>query len=99
MTEATYTSTVTDAADGIVTLFSGTDGQISTYGANTIYEIYIYTTTQAVDIVGQTLDCGPGPAPGSPWNRKNATIARREPLAAAPRNLPAAVIAIPTSGS
>lgn len=39
ITEATYTSTITDAPDGVVTVYSDIDGQEYTYGASTIYEV------------------------------------------------------------
>jgi len=85
VTEATYTSTVTDAPDGVVTLYSGADGQVSTYGAETIYEVYIYTTTQSVDIVGSGVRCGIS------WGKRNA-----EPCPAPLTAPPAA--ALPTLG-
>lgn len=47
------------------------DQQTYTYGASTIFEIYIYTTTQAIDIVGPGQDCPgalPTPAPVAGWN-------------------------------
>jgi len=87
ITEATYTSTVTDAPGGAVTLYSGSDGQISTYGANTIYEVYIYTTTQSVDVVGQGTQCGVS------WNRLNSTNIEKR------KALPAAAAAVPTFGN
>lgn len=33
------------------------DGQLYTYGASTIYEVYIYTTTQSIDLVGPGTKC------------------------------------------
>jgi hypothetical protein len=33
------------------------DGQLYTYGASTIYEVYIYTTTQSIDLVGPGTEC------------------------------------------
>ncbi|TID27279.1 hypothetical protein E6O75_ATG00046 [Venturia nashicola] len=56
-TEATFTSTITDAPEGTVTVYQDKDGQEYTYGASTIYEVYIYTTTQSIDLVGIGLDC------------------------------------------
>ena len=41
-----------------MTVYYGDDGYQSTYGATTIYEVYIYTTTQSVDIVGTGVQCG-----------------------------------------
>jgi hypothetical protein len=58
-TEATYTSTITDApANGILTVYTGDDGYQSTWGMSTFYEVYIYTTTQQVDLVGSGIACG-----------------------------------------
>lgn len=57
-TEATYTSTITEAPNGAVTVYVDQDGQQYTYGASTIYEVYVYTTTQSIDLVGDGLQCG-----------------------------------------
>ncbi|KAE9966262.1 hypothetical protein BLS_007119, partial [Venturia inaequalis] len=65
-TEATYTSTITDAPDGDVIVYQDSDGQEYTYGASTIYEIYIYTTVQSIDLIGPGFDCPGGASPGSP---------------------------------
>lgn len=67
ITEATYTSTITDAPDGAVTVYQDVDGQEYTYGASTIYEVYIYTTTQSIDLVGQGLDCPDGTVVDNSW--------------------------------
>jgi hypothetical protein len=54
--EVTYTSTITDAPDGMVTIYEAEDGSQFTYGASTIYEVYIYTTTQDIDLLGWACD-------------------------------------------
>jgi hypothetical protein len=66
-TEATYTSTITEAPDGVVTVYADQDGQQYTYGASTVYEVYVYTTTQSIDLVGDGLQCG-----GNGWKRSRA---------------------------
>jgi hypothetical protein len=58
VTEATYYSTITEAPSDTVTVFVGVNGETSTEGLSTIYEVYIYTTTQTVDYVGDTWECG-----------------------------------------
>jgi len=58
-TDATFTSTITDApADGVLTVYYGDDGQLSTWGLSTFYEVYVYTTTQEVDVIGSGIACG-----------------------------------------
>jgi hypothetical protein len=52
VTEATYYSTITEVPSDIVTIYVGINGETSTEGRSTIYEVYIYTTTQTVDYVG-----------------------------------------------
>jgi hypothetical protein len=84
ITEATYTSTITDAPDGAVTVYSDVDGQEYTYGASTIYEVYIYTTTQSIDLVGPGLEC---PA----IKQKKMKKMRRTPRTMAARAMPAFV--------
>jgi hypothetical protein len=67
---ATYTSTITEGpADGVVTVYYGDDGQPSTWGVSTVYEVYIYTTTQAVDVVGSGVACGVS------WGKRTAAPA------------------------
>jgi hypothetical protein len=81
VTDATFTSTITEAPpDGVVTVYYGEDGQLSTYGASTVYEVYIYTTTQEVDIIGSGVACGIS------WGKRTAV----------PAAIPASVMAIPT---
>jgi hypothetical protein len=58
-TDATFTSTITEApADGVLTVYYGDDNQLSTWGMSTFYEVYVYTTTQDVDIIGSGIACG-----------------------------------------
>lgn len=58
-TEVTYTSTITEAPeDGPITVYIDEHGDPYTYGANTVYEIYVYTTTQEVEEIGLGFDCG-----------------------------------------
>jgi hypothetical protein len=44
-------------------VYIGLDGETSTDGASTIYEVYIYTTTQSIDIVGDSWQCGANSLP------------------------------------
>lgn len=41
----------------MVTVYVDDQNQSYTYGASTIYEVYIYTTTQDIDIVGMGVQC------------------------------------------
>jgi hypothetical protein len=65
---------MTEAPDGMVTVYvDPTDSQTYTYGASTIFEVYIYTTTQNIDVVGMGQNCGDAataaPTPYAPaWN-------------------------------
>jgi hypothetical protein len=63
---------MTEAPDGKVTVYiDPVDSQTYTYGASTIFEVYIYTTTQNIDIVGQGQNCNgaaPTPMPSAAWN-------------------------------
>jgi hypothetical protein len=63
---------MTEAPNGMVTVYvDPADQQTYTYGASTIFEVYIYTTTQNIDIVGQGQNCNgaqPTPAPFAAWN-------------------------------
>jgi len=87
ITEATYTSTITEAPDGVVTVYADTDGQQYTYGASTIFEVYIYTTTQSIDVIGTTIQCN------AKNKRRRAT---RTPRTAAALAVPAYVEVTPT---
>jgi hypothetical protein len=57
VTEVTYTSTITNAPAGAVTVVKGEDGVQYTYGAETVYKIFIYTTTQEIDLVSFSTQC------------------------------------------
>ncbi|TLD19553.1 hypothetical protein E2P81_ATG07170 [Venturia nashicola] len=58
---ATFTSTITEAPEGLVTVYQDKDGLEYTYGAITVFEVYIYTTTQSVDVIGEScFGDGPG---------------------------------------
>jgi hypothetical protein len=76
VTEASYTSTMTEAPEGMVTVYvDPADSQTYTYGASTIFEVYVYTTTQNIDIVspgqscvGATFPALASPTPFAAWN-------------------------------
>jgi len=53
----TYTSTITNAPNGPITVVNGEDGKQYTYGAETVYQVFIYTTTQDIDLVGFVNQC------------------------------------------
>jgi hypothetical protein len=54
---------MTYAPNGVVTLYvDPADSATYAYGASTIYEVYIYTTTQNMDVIGYGTQCGGAPA-------------------------------------
>jgi hypothetical protein len=98
-TDATFTSTITDGpADGTLTVYYGDDGRLSTWGMSTFYEVYVYTTTQDVDIVGSGIACGvqwavktaEGPQPGPASVLASATPTGAAPIPSAAGSSPAA---------
>jgi len=63
-----------------------------TYGARTVYEVYIYTTTQGIDLIGQAYDCSKGG-----WVEiKDRRRAKRAARKIVHRRTPARVEAFPT---
>jgi len=74
-----------------LTVYLDDENMPYTYGAKTVYEVYIYTTTQGVDIVGSGYQCD------QKRRLKNKRGAKPEP----PREIvhrrsPASVEAFPT---
>jgi hypothetical protein len=91
---ATFTSTITEPPrDGTLTVYLDDDNMPWTYGAQTVYEVYVYTTTQGIDIVGEGYDCGPG---GYKNKMKNRRAAKLPPSEIVHRRTPAQVEAFPT---
>jgi len=76
---------MTDAPQGVITVYvDPADSSTYTYGASTIFEVYIYTTTQNIDVVGFGTECG-GAAGFSPA----LTFVPIDPYAAYPAAVPA----------
>lgn len=58
LVESTITSTKVEAPGGVVTVYTGEDGRLSTMGLTTIFQVVVYLTTKEINVVATATNCG-----------------------------------------